>query len=116
MSTHSTTDARTGLVLRVHFIWRIVFAVLAAAGLLALWTGWVAVESLWQKILVSALLAIAAVLSGIGAAQISRRRHAGRILSLALDYLAFVVCAVLMLHTGEVFIGIDALGCVQPSQ
>ena len=110
MSTHSTTDARTGVVLRIHFIWRIVFAALAGTGFLALWTGWISVESLWQKILVSAVLALAAVLSGIGAVKISRRQHAGRILSLALDYLAFVVCAVLMLHTGEVFIGIDALG------
>ena len=110
MSTHSITDTRTGLVLRIHFFWRLLFAALAVTGLLALWVGWVPVESLWQKILVSAALALAAVLSGIGAAQVARRQHAGRIISLALDYLAFVVCAVLMLHTGEVFIGIDALG------
>jgi ABC-type sugar transport system permease subunit len=110
MTTHSQTDARTSLILRIHFLWRILFAFLTAAACIASWAGWISISSPWQRILVSAVLAIATALSLIGAVQISRRNHAGRIISLVLDYLAFVACAVLALNTGEVFIGIDALG------
>jgi ABC-type sugar transport system permease subunit len=55
-------------------------------------------------------LVIASGLSVAGAIQISRRNHNGRMISLVVDYLSFVVCLVLLLNTGEVFIGIDALG------
>jgi ABC-type sugar transport system permease subunit len=110
MAIHSLSDAWTDRILRIHFFWRILFAVLAAAGLLALWMGWISTSSLWQKILVSVLLLFVVILSLVGASQIYRRQHAGRILSLVLDYLAFVVCVVTILNTGEVFIGIDALG------
>ncbi len=103
-------DVRTNQILLLQSIWRGVFAVLAAAGALAPWLGWVTLDSNWQKLLVSAILLIAAIASGIGALQLTRHRHAGRMISLALDYLAFVACAVIVLNTGEVFIGIDALG------
>jgi ABC-type sugar transport system permease subunit len=109
-ATLPSSAARTSLVLRLHVIWRVVFALLGAMGLLAPWLGWVAIESTWQKILITLVMALAVVFSAIGAIQIARRSHAGRMISLALDYLAFVVCAVLALNTGEVFIGIDALG------
>ncbi len=105
-----SSGARTDLILKAHVIWRIVFAILSVVGLIGIWLGRVTVESMWQKILISVVLAAAAVFSAIGAFQMSRRSHAGRIISLFLDYLAFVVCAVLVLNTGEVFIGIDALG------
>lgn len=106
---YSSSDARTSLVLRLHVVWRLLFAVLSAVGIIALWVGWITIESAWQKILVTVLLALATVFSIIGAILLSRRNHTGRMISLALDYLAFVVCAVLALNTGEVFIGIDAL-------
>lgn len=104
------SDARTNLVLRLQAIWRVVFAIISLVGLLALWVGWITIESTWQKILISAVLALAAVLSAIAAIQFPRRFHSARMISLFLDYLAFVVCVVLALNTGEVFIGIDALG------
>jgi len=105
----SQLDNRTSLMLRLHVIWRILFAVLALAGAVMIWAGWVALSALWQKILLSALFLLASILSLIGAIQISRRNHAGRMISLTLDYLAFVACAVLALNTGEIFIGIDFL-------
>lgn len=110
MTNPAHRDDRTNLILRIHLFWRILFAVLAAAGALAVWSGWSPIEALWQKILSSAGLILAAILSLVGAVHISRRRHAGRMISLALDYLAFVACAVSVLNTGEVFVGIDALG------
>ncbi|MFT3894263.1 MAG: sugar ABC transporter permease [Anaerolineales bacterium] len=109
-TTLRSSDARTSLVLRLHVIWRVLFAVFSLVGATAPWTRWVAIASSWQKILITVVLSLAAVFSIAGAIQITRRNHAGRMISLVLDYLAFVVCAVLALNTGEVFIGIDALG------
>ncbi len=109
MTAYSQVDPKTNLVLRIHFFWRILFALLAAAGAVYIWVGGMEI-ALWQKILISVALALASIFSAIGAVQISRRNHSGRMISLVLDYLAFVVCVVLMLNTGEVFIGIDALG------
>lgn len=110
MTVHPKLDLRTEHILRLLFYWRIVFALLAAAGAIAPWAGWLAFQSTWQNILSSVLLAAAAIASATGAAQIAKRRHAGRVISLALDYLAFFACAVFTLNTGGVFIGIDALG------
>ncbi len=110
MTIYSQEDPQTNLILRVHFFWRILFALLAIATVIATWTGSFAEAALWQKILTTLVLSISSVFSIIGAFQISRRSHSGRMISLVLDYLAFVVCAVLILNTGEVFIGIDALG------
>lgn len=110
MTIPSQPDAHTNLLLRVHFFWRVVFAVLAAVGAVALAAGLISIHLLWQRILLSAILFAAAILSAVGAVWISQHRHAGRLISLVLDYLAFVACAVIVLNTGEAFIGIDALG------
>lgn len=107
MTVYSQEDPQTKLVLRTHFIWRILFAVFAIAAAITTWTG---ESALWVKILLSLALVTVSVFSIVGAVQISRRNHSGRMISLVLDYLAFVVCAVLILNTGEVFIGLDALG------
>lgn len=104
----SQLDDRTSLTLRLHFFWRILFALLALTIAAAIWTRLMTIDALWQRILMSVILFLAAVLSLVGAFQISRRSHAGRMISIALDYLAFIVCAVLVLNTGEVFTGIDA--------
>jgi ABC-type sugar transport system permease subunit len=96
--------------LRVHFFWRILFALLALAGTIFLWWGGFANSPLWQKLLGTLALTVTSIFSIVGAVHISRHNHSGRMISLVLDYLAFVVCAVLMLNTGEVFTGIDALG------
>lgn len=110
MTTHPTKDTRTERILRLLVFWRILFAILALAGAVAPWAGLLTVGSGWQKILLTVVLSLFAVLSAAGAYQITRRAHAGRVISLALDYLAFVACAVVALNTGELFTGIDALG------
>lgn len=110
MNKAALSDARTNQILRLHIIWRVVFALLATAGTLTPWVGWVTFASNWQKILVTAILLVAALASLFGARQLTRRNHVGRMIALTLDYLAFVACAVIVLNTGEVFIGIDALG------
>jgi ABC-type sugar transport system permease subunit len=110
MSDHQKPDSLTSLILRIAVIWRGIFALVAVAGAVTAWSSRLPETPLWQKILLSLVLAIAAVFSAFGAFEIARRDHRGRMISLFLDYLAFVVCAVLVLNTGEVFLGIDALG------
>ncbi len=110
MNTQPTNDTRTELILRLLFFWRILFGVLALAGAAAPWAGLLMLGSNWQRILLSVTLLLFAILSVAGAFQIKRRNHSGRIISLALDYLAFMACTVITLNTGEFFIGIDALG------
>ena len=104
------TDSRTELLLRISIFWRGLFALLSAGAAIALWTGTLLPDApLWQKIIITILLAIASIFSVIGAVQISRRNHSGRMISLTIDYLAFVACVVIALNIGDVFIGIDAL-------
>lgn len=110
MTVHTQVDSHANLILRIHFFWRILFAVLAVAGLLIAWMGAFAENAHWQKLLAAIVVIVVSIFSIAGAVQISRRNHKGRMISLVLDYLAFVICAVLLLNTGEVFIGIDALG------
>ncbi|MCQ3939126.1 MAG: hypothetical protein DPW18_19085 [Chloroflexi bacterium] len=109
MTAQSRIDAQTALLLRIHTIWRTLFAVLAAGAIVRLWAG-MPETPLWQKILLTILAAAAAGLSAYGSFQISKRNHAGRMASLFLDYLAFVACFAAALNAGEFFIGIDALG------
>ena len=109
MTTHLQTNQRTELLLRISIFWRGLFTLLSAGGAIALWTGTLAPESpLWQKLLITVVLVTASILSGIAAVQISRRNHSGRMISLVVDYLAFVICVVAAMTIGEVFIGIDA--------
>lgn len=107
MPSHS--PQQTDLTLRIHFIWRIVFAALMALGIYSLWANSAERES-WQKILITVICSLAALLSLYGAIQIQQRRHSGRMIALLLDYLGFVAAFVVVLNTGEAFIGIDALG------
>jgi ABC-type sugar transport system permease subunit len=109
MNVSSAKDTRTELILRILIIWRLLFALIAVGGVIAIWVGSFGPGALWQKMLITILLSIASIFSAIGAAQIRRRAHAGRMISLALDYLAFFASAVLVLNIGGVFIGIDSL-------
>jgi len=109
MTAQSRIDAQTNLTLRIHAIWRGVVALLAAISIGAIWQG-MAETPLWQKILFSLVAVLVMVFSGYGAYQISKRNHAGRMISLTIDYLGFVICFVFALNVGEFFIGIDALG------
>ena len=110
MSTYLPTDTRTELLIRISMFWRGLFTLLSAGGAIALWVGaFLPAAALWQRIIITVVLVIASIFSAIGAVQISRRNHSGRMISLTLDYLAFVVCVIFALNIGEFFIGIDAL-------
>lgn len=101
---------QTELILRVLSIWRVVFSLLAVVGALAPWIDLLPGLRLWQGILLSATLGIAAVFSFVASLDILLRRHRGRTISLFVDYLSLVACLVIILQVGGVFTGIDALG------
>jgi ABC-type sugar transport system permease subunit len=109
MTVRSTMDTETDILLRFHFLWRILFAALAMGGLYVAWGDALAETVLWQKLIIALITGLASLLSLLGALQIYRRNHSGRMISLVLDYFAFLICAVLVLNTGDIFIGIDAL-------
>ena len=108
MSDLPKTDSKTLLILRGSIIWRIIFAIFSAGSIFVIWAGYLPETPLWQKILLTLFLGLASIFSGIAAFDISKRRHRGRVISLSIDYLAFVASFVVVLNTGEVFIGIDA--------
>lgn len=101
---------QTELILRVLSIWRVVFSLLAVVGALAPWIDLLPGLRLWQGILISVTLGIAAVFSFVASLDILLRRHRGRTISLFVDYLSLAACLVILLQVGGVFTGIDALG------
>lgn len=103
---------QTELILRLLSVWRIVFSLLAVVGALAPWVGLLPGLRLWQGILLSIVLTLAAVFSFVASRDILLRRHRGRTISLFVDYLSLVACLVILLQVGGVFTGIDALGDV----
>jgi ABC-type sugar transport system permease subunit len=111
MSNRSSTNAarQNELILRILTGWRVLYSLLAAVGAIAPWVGILPNLRLWQGILLSIVLGLSAVFSAIAFFDIINRQHRGRTFSLFIDYLGLVTCALIMLHTGGVFIGIDAL-------
>lgn len=109
MPDPTPVDSKTSTILRLALIWRIVFVVISISALISLWTGLIDNSGLWQKIIISVILAFASAGSVVAAVDIHRRIHRGRTLSLIIDYLGFVACFVMTLQIGQVFIGIDAL-------
>ncbi len=105
-------EQQTGLILRLLAIWRIIFSLLAAVGALAPWVGLLPGLRLWQGILLSVILGVAAVFSLVASRDILLLQHRGRTISLFVDYLGLVACLVIILQVGGVFTGIDALGDV----
>jgi ABC-type sugar transport system permease subunit len=92
--------------LRLLLGWRVLHAIAAIAGGTALLG---ATEGLGR----SAALGVTAVVLVLDVAALvglARRRASGRTLSLAVDYLTFVACTVLLLHANRFFVGLDALG------
>ncbi|MBL8099541.1 MAG: sugar ABC transporter permease [Anaerolineales bacterium] len=110
---YSHSSQQTNLTLRIHFIWRIIFTLLMVVGVYLLWISDTERES-WQKIIITVICSLAAILSIYGATQINKRNHSGRMIALLLDYLGFATALVIALNTGEIFIGIDALGQTFP--
>jgi ABC-type sugar transport system permease subunit len=111
MSDRSSSNAaqQNDLILRLLAGWRAVFTLLAVLGAFAPWINLLPNLMVWQGILISIVLGLSAIFSAIAFFDVIGRQHRGRTFSLFIDYLGLVACALVMLHTGGVFIGIDAL-------
>jgi len=109
MKNLKSPDSKTNLILRFITIWRWVFVLLVTGCLVFLWMPTSPVKEFWQKLLLTVVLSFTAILSAYAATRIPKRDHRGRMISLLLDYLAFVTAFVLTLNIGQVFIGIDSL-------
>jgi ABC-type sugar transport system permease subunit len=94
--------------LRALLVWRTIHTVATGAALV-----WIlGAEAIEGPARIAGLAAAGIFLlldvSALGA--LARRRHVGRSLSLAADYLTFVAALVTLLQTNRVFVGLDALG------
>ncbi|MCS6844339.1 MAG: sugar ABC transporter permease [Caldilineales bacterium] len=95
----------TAAWLAVLPIWHLVVALAAAA------TGVILLPRLSEGLLLVPVVGLLAVagLSAAAVPYIRRRNHRGRVLSLAVNYLGFLACAVGLLHLMGAFTGIDDL-------
>ena len=96
----------TSLFLRIAAIWHIIVGVGALVGAVLVWR----LDAVtWVRLIAAILLVITGGLSGWAAPLIQRREHRGRLLSLAINYLGFLVSFVSALHYLGFFLGIDSL-------
>lgn len=105
-----TPDSRTRQILHLLMLWRAAFGTALVVAILLLWgmPQGMAMAG-WLRWLVSGLLVAGAVASWSAVPAIRQRQHRGRTLSLAVDYLGLVACALAALHLMGVLVGIDAL-------
>lgn len=108
-SPKNVPDGRPALWLRLLLAWHALLAVGGLVGAAVVWTAVGAELATWLRILASVLLAVLAVGSGTAVYFISRRRHNGRVISLAINYLGFLFFLVSSLHLLNFFVGIDSL-------
>lgn len=108
-SPKNVPDGRPALWLRLLLAWHALLAVGGLVGAAVVWTAVGAELATWLRILASVLLAALAVGSGTAVYFISRRRHNGRVISLAINYLGFLFFLVSSLHLLNFFVGIDSL-------
>ncbi|MBN2548265.1 MAG: sugar ABC transporter permease [Anaerolineales bacterium] len=103
-----TTDARTNLWLRLLTGWHGLLAVLLLAGVVLLWRPGGELAG-WLQIVGTAVLILGGIASGVAALNITRRVHAGRMISLVVNYLGFLFCLLYGMHVLGIYVGIDSL-------
>ncbi|MBE2202703.1 MAG: sugar ABC transporter permease [Anaerolinea sp.] len=108
-SPKKAPDGRAALWLRLLLLWHALTVIAGLVGAVLVWTAVGAEMAQWLRILASVLLAALAVGSGTAVYFISRRRHNGRVISLAINYLGFLFFLVGGLHLLNFFVGIDSL-------
>lgn len=108
--TQPSSDQRTWNLLRIGGVWRWVFALGLLIAAVLIWAGVLFAQlSVLVRVVIGVVPVGLAVLSAWGGMLILRRNRKGRIISLILDYLAFVVCLAVSLQRLGVFVGIDGL-------
>lgn len=103
----NSIDKYTSTWLRLLMIWQALVAVGSAAGLFLINTR--PGIAPWAKILFSLVLALMVAANVVAVFFISRRDHRGRVISLVVNYLGFLVCVLYGMHVLGIFIGLDSL-------
>lgn len=102
-------DRRTRTLLTIAFVWHILLAAGILAGIVLMWVGKVSLAT-WLRLLLTVLLSAATIGSILASVFLKRGEHRGRVASLVINYLGFLVCFLGGLHVLGVFLGIDSLG------
>jgi ABC-type sugar transport system permease subunit len=89
--------------------WHILLALLLLAGIGWLWIGGGQESNLLIRVVTTIILVLGVVGSSIAAIDLFRLRHRGRVLSLAVNYLAFLFCLFGVIHRTGGFIGMNGV-------
>jgi ABC-type sugar transport system permease subunit len=107
-ATIQRMENNSGPWLGILTIWHGLVALAGATGIYFVWQPG-SERPLWGQALLTVLLLFGVIGSGLAAYFVSQRRRSGRVLSLLVNYLGFVLCFVGTLHVVGVFTGINAL-------
>jgi ABC-type sugar transport system permease subunit len=94
--------------LRIVSIWHFLVSITALAGIIILWVGVMEFPT-YQRIIASVIIAVMGIASGFAVPLIRHRDHRGRVLSLVVNYLGFLIFLLISLHLFGAFTGIDSL-------
>ncbi len=103
-----SVNSQTSLFLRILSIWHLIFGGGCFAGVLYLWIGGSDI-TLWIRMLSSVFLVLGGVGSLLVFGDLRRRKHRGRMLSLTINYLVFVVFLLWGLQVLGIYTGINSL-------
>lgn len=103
----------TQRILHILLLWRAAFGTALLVAVALFWTTPVFANLPgWIRIVTSVCLLAGGIASLLAVPDIYRRKHRGRTISLAVDYLGLIACLLAALHLMRVFVGIDALAGV----
>ncbi|MBK8985767.1 MAG: sugar ABC transporter permease [Chloroflexi bacterium] len=108
LSEKQAPESRVDFWLRLLLIWHVFLGLSSLGGIVYLWFGG-AEQSIWVQALGSVALLLTAVFSAIAVVDINKRKHRGRTISLAVNYLYFLFTLFGSMHLIGVFTGIDSL-------
>jgi len=95
--------------LRLLTGWHLLLVLVGLGGIAYLWTGGGEAVADWLRFVLTGLLVLLSVGSGTAVHQIIRLNHKGRVISLAINYLGFIISLVASMHLLNLFMGIDSL-------
>lgn len=99
----------TATWLSIVAMWHVVVSLAALGSIFWVRQGESLGDQAWLQVLLTVLLLLTAVASGAAAPLIMKRDHRGRVISLAINYLGFLVGFFGALHVLGVFIGLNDL-------
>ncbi|HSQ18493.1 MAG TPA: sugar ABC transporter permease [Anaerolineales bacterium] len=100
-------ENRTNLYLHLLTGWHALLCLVFATAILMIWRS--QTLATWVRLLGTVVLVLGIVGSAVSVFAIRQRKHRGRVLSLAINYLGFLACFLYGLQILGIFTGIDAL-------